>query len=621
MQKQFIGKICIIFCVLSFILSVCLNYKKFDVPYFQGIFMPVAVNIEIPQGFQKDFSVNSQNFDLPVIQADKVVISKVLYEPIKTINITSKSKDALRSVTSIDIFVGRDLYHFNKEDLKISASENSLNLKLSNFKGWLNIITVSFLAVFYNINFFVITWFFLISGILLLKDKFKITDNKILAIAFILAIICRLNMLTSYPLWWDEIYIAKPAINRDLPEGLRLFFSDPANPPLFYLITQAYMKIFHNSTEILRTIPFVFGVLGIWGIFTLAKKVSSINSAILATFISAISIYHICYAQEVRVYSFLLFLTPILTLSLFKLLENFNLKNSIYFTINTALVINAHLFGTLFMACNFVYGIVKLLKIKSLSKTLSFAACNFIAFLTLAPYLYFNITKSLTDKTLNPHIEPTSLKLICNIINNNFGSVSLVFILVLFSIAYLSLNNKNLLEKQFVKYGLFTFVGFYTLAIAFSFTRPLLMPRYFVIVYPLYISLFAILTCNLYKNTNKTIIKIFLILITIFMINSQSTNNAWKTKETYENLIAYTNSLSADKPTSPVNLFILPERFRLYYFINYDTELNTDLFKNRESYYITKYSAKFYLLKEFEKGQYQVINTSFRPCKILKMQN
>lgn len=621
MQKQFIGKICIFFCILSFILSVCLNYKKFEVPYFQGIFMPVAVNIEIPQKFQKDFLVNSQEFNLPINQSDSVVISKVLYEPIKSINITSKNNDAVNSVTSIDIFVGKNLYHFNQKDLSISANENSFSLNLSNFKGWLNFITVSFLAVFYNINFFVITWIFMISSLLLLKENFKITENEIIALVFVLAIICRLNMLTTYPLWWDELYIAKPAINRDLPECLRLFFSDPANPPLFYLITQAYMKILNNNTEILRTIPFIFGVLGVWGFFALTKKVSSFSSAFLATFISAISIYHICYSQEVRVYSLILFLAPILTLSLFKLLEKFNMKNSILFTINTALIINAHLFGTLFVACNFVYGLIKLLKIKNVSKLLLFIVYNFIAFLTLAPYLYFNFIKSITDKTLNPHIEPTTLKLICNIINNNFGSVSLLVVLALFSIAYLNLNNKNSLEKQFVKYGLFTLFGFYTLAIALSFTRPLLMPRYFIIVYPLYISLFAVLTCNLYQNNKKVIIRLFLIFITIFMVNSQSANNAWKTKETYENLIAYTNALSADKQTSPINLFLLPERFRLYYFINYNTELNIYLFKNRKNYYITKYSAKFYLPNEFEKGHYQVINTSFRPCKILKMQN
>lgn len=624
MQKQLVGKICIILCVLSFILSVAFNYKKFDVPYFQGVFMPVAVNIEIPAKYQKDFQVNSQDFNSPASQADYVIISKVLDEEVNHLCIVGTNSEALQNILYLDIFVGRKLYHFNQEDIKSSLKDNSLTLDIQNFKGVLNFLVISFLALFYNIKFFILTWIFLIIGILQQKDNFKFKETNILGIIFTIGLLCRINMLTTYPLWWDEIYIAKPEINPALPKCLRLFFSDPANPPFFYIISQAYIKLLGSSTEALRTLPFIFGSLGIWSIYLLTKKVSASNSALLASFIASISIYHICYTQEVRCYSFILFLSPLLILSLFKLLENFNIKNSCYYVISSAILINTHLFGVLFMVSNFIYGIIEQLKNKqTLLRILAFVGCNLIAFLTLVPYLYFTFINTFNDKTMNPHLEPTSLALIYNIISNNFGTFTLFCIFILFSIVYFLQNKKDSLEKRFLKYGLFTITCFYSFAISLSFIRPLLMDRYFILVYPLYISLFAIIVCNLYRNNRRIIIRLFILLITIIMVSAQNTNNAWKIKESYENIVDYTNAITLNKTNanSTINLFILPERYRLYFNTFRDIELNTDLFPNTDSYYITKASAKFYVLEEYSKGHYQVISTSFKPCRIIKFQH
>ena len=60
MKKQTLGIICLILGLLTFVVSVCLNYEKFNIPYLNGLFTPVAVNVEISKQYQNSIKINGE---------------------------------------------------------------------------------------------------------------------------------------------------------------------------------------------------------------------------------------------------------------------------------------------------------------------------------------------------------------------------------------------------------------------------------------------------------------------------------------------------------------------------------------------------------------------------------
>ena len=316
MKKQTLGIICLILGLLTFVVSVCLNYEKFNIPYLNGLFTPVAVNVEISKQYQNSIKINGENFSEPANQAKDVVISKVLNGKIKKIELTTNNVESFKNISSIDIFIGRKFYHFSKSDLKVSNNRIDLPMK-TNYKGNFNAIIVSFLALFYNLRFFIITWIFAITGFFLLEYKIKIHEKWLLLGILILAILCRFNQLTAYPLWWDEVFVINLPASHIYP--LNSIFLDPANPSFFYLLVKIYTFFAKTIIEYMRLIPFVFGTFGVVGVYFLAKKFSTTQASLLATFIASISIYHICYSQELRGYSLILLITPFVVMTFFDL--------------------------------------------------------------------------------------------------------------------------------------------------------------------------------------------------------------------------------------------------------------------------------------------------------------
>ena len=94
-------------------------------------------------------------------------------------------------------------------------------------------------------------------------------------------------------------------------------------PFLFNFLIKIYFEIFGYDFQISRYLPALFSSLSIISVSYISKEISNDRSYIFTSFLVAINIYLISYAQELRLYSTLFFLISLTIYFSFKF-ENRN---------------------------------------------------------------------------------------------------------------------------------------------------------------------------------------------------------------------------------------------------------------------------------------------------------
>ncbi|MEK6279236.1 MAG: hypothetical protein AABN95_02680 [Acidobacteriota bacterium] len=119
----------------------------------------------------------------------------------------------------------------------------------------------------------------------------------------------RLWRLTASCLWFDEIFSVHAARHK----WVELFYfvaADIIHPPLFYALLKAWISLGGESLGWLRSLPALIGIASIVPFTLLCRelklKPGEVNLALL---LLAVNGYLIKYAQEVRMYSLLFFLS------------------------------------------------------------------------------------------------------------------------------------------------------------------------------------------------------------------------------------------------------------------------------------------------------------------------
>ncbi len=135
-----------------------------------------------------------------------------------------------------------------------------------------------------------------------------------------LAVTLRLYNLGSLSFWFDEAVTMLWAKNLSY-----LFKNDNCIPPLYFLFVH-YWKNFGHSEFILRLLSVIFGVGSVVGIYFLGKLFFDIRTALISSFVLAISPLHILYSQELTVYSLLVFLVLLLIYFFKKVFESGKLR-------------------------------------------------------------------------------------------------------------------------------------------------------------------------------------------------------------------------------------------------------------------------------------------------------
>ncbi len=119
----------------------------------------------------------------------------------------------------------------------------------------------------------------------------------------------RLWRLTDSCLWFDEIF-GIHAAEHSWGDLIQFVAKDIIHPPLFYLLLKLWIGIGGESLLWLRLFPVLFSVLALLPLWMLCRELKlRVTTVILALGLFAVNGALIKYAQEVRMYSLLLFLS------------------------------------------------------------------------------------------------------------------------------------------------------------------------------------------------------------------------------------------------------------------------------------------------------------------------
>jgi uncharacterized membrane protein len=177
------------------------------------------------------------------------------------------------------------------------------------------------------------------------KNKSKYTIFGI-ALVIKLFIIVRLWHLTDSCLWFDEIFSVHAATN-DWNNFLNFIAQDLIHPPLFYFLLKFWLLIGGESLLWTRLFTVFFSVLSIVPFMLLCRELKLTKIQILiGLFAFAVNGSLIKYAQEVRMYSPLVFLSIVSIWLFVRWLNNANVRFIGLLFVNL-LLIYTHYFGWL----------------------------------------------------------------------------------------------------------------------------------------------------------------------------------------------------------------------------------------------------------------------------------
>jgi uncharacterized membrane protein len=131
-------------------------------------------------------------------------------------------------------------------------------------------------------------------------------------------------------LWLDEATTAL-VTRMSLNDIFTKFLPGDFHPPLYYLILKYWTSIFGSSEIALRVPSLIFGVLTIYTVYLIGRKLFNEKIGIISSLFLATSGLSIYYSQEARMYSLAAFLV---TLSIYL----FQTKKWIFFSITLALI-------------------------------------------------------------------------------------------------------------------------------------------------------------------------------------------------------------------------------------------------------------------------------------------
>jgi mannosyltransferase len=159
-------------------------------------------------------------------------------------------------------------------------------------------------------------------------------------------------VIINQSLWLDEA-VQVVLSQKDVSS---IWFDRQADfhPPLSYLMYHYWLQ--YGSSEVwLRIIPITFGVLTIFGLYLLARRLWNENIALLASFFLSISPFHIYYSQEVRMYTMLSCFAMFSWYFLERLIRTKQALSIVGYLVITSLLLYTHYMGFFILLSQVIY--------------------------------------------------------------------------------------------------------------------------------------------------------------------------------------------------------------------------------------------------------------------------
>jgi mannosyltransferase len=218
------------------------------------------------------------------------------------------------------------------------------------------------------------------------KHKSTILYVSILLLAFVL----RLIHLSHESIWLDEgISIAMGKLN--FAQLLDKSAVDTF-PPLYYLMLHYWMLLFGDSEFSTRFMSLLLSMASIAMTYQLSKYLWQEKVALITAFLLAISVFHIEYAQEVRMYSLVSFLSVSSCYFFLKWKEKQNRKWMLLLFFINLLFLYAHILAVFFIAAQNMYYFI--LKDKGAITFKTWFIFQFLLLISFAPWIQMFLSQA-----------------------------------------------------------------------------------------------------------------------------------------------------------------------------------------------------------------------------------
>lgn len=646
--RNLLASLVLIVSIFLFGLTAYKNFDKLIVPYFGSNYDDIVVNIEMPNSIipiylymGQDKGVKKFNSRLKTnsaLQITNFYAQTNDLQKYKSLSIMYEDKfdiDLRDYIISSNIFIGASHFYFDREQIrqfelqKVKIGNNYYNKiilpdslkkipnsEYMNYKGNYNAIAVILLSFFYLYKVYLIPWILFILGISLIKfERLKIPTAVSLSIITILAVFLRFNLFAEYPMWWDECYTA--TLTGDFTNPIKDLFMDPGNPPFFALISRFWQIFVPSTIEWLRLLPLIFSVGAIFTLYFLLKSKINKETALLASFLLSISIFHISYAQDYRAFSLSSMLTPLVVYFMFKMLEKMNFLNTFLFILFSSMIFSNHLYGTILLIVNFMYGCwyIATRYQQKFTALKTFIFAHLIIGLTFVPYLIQTFYKlAILDKTFNVWLPDMCFDVFLRSLNAMFGNWQITICLIILSIVFvMSSFYKDKLfwqmstkQQEFIFYLIYAVFGFLIVTLIISSIRAIIMEYYFMLIYPLCIALIAAMFMLKWRYEFVNIVLSFFLL---YSISHMDYNNLQKQFQNVYGSLTQVSNVDAlrykDKNVLVYEL-IEPTSFREIFDLEPNVIVQSDFNGGNEDF--TKYTKKVRLYAKRNPTQFAIFN-------------
>jgi uncharacterized membrane protein len=313
----------------------------------------------------------------------------------------------------------------------------------------------------------------------------------------IFAFFLRINILTRFSFWLDELHSATFASNPH--SDFINTFKDLGNPPLFFVLLYFWFKVFGWSEAIGRLLCVFIGLAGIVSLYLFVNLLCGRKCAFISAFLLAVSSCSIGYSNEMRPYILQIALVSFTAYRFILLLKNQNAKNLIFYGISGVLLVNTHYFGVLFIIGSFIFYFIYNFRNLIRRKILFFMLPNTIMALSLIPYFAVTAFRQVTDTTFNTWIPKLGIL-----------HFRILFLSLFLCFAYLFVRKHIQRLCWFAKkyillldYTLFTSCVIYALAFLISLKRPVLTWRYLSICWPLITAIISVFIFIIHRISEK----------------------------------------------------------------------------------------------------------------------
>ncbi|MEO6590141.1 MAG: hypothetical protein ABIP06_12645 [Pyrinomonadaceae bacterium] len=418
----------------------------------------------------------------------------------------------------------------------------------------------------------------------------KIIWTVILSSLAVIYALLRFWHLTDSCLWFDELF-GVHAASFEWREMLWFAAQDLIHPPLFYILLKLWIALGGETLFWLRLFPVVFSTLALFAFYQFCKQLKLSYPAIAIAFVFfACNGALIKYAQEVRMYSLVMFLA---TLSMWLFTRFLHLgKNIRLLTICNILLVYTHYFGS-FVVVSEIAIILILQRIKIRQILIMFGIC----LLSFAPWIFAIFRAAQINSDLSQNIgwiQKPNLYIIVQFIldlvepfyfqasNADFASNYLICIPILLiigaaKILYL-VNYKERSETEKVNFWMLTIFILtpVLLSIILSWTFPVSIfgTRHLIIVF----APVAIFTGLFFDKIKPFILKTVLLSILFFLFALAFVFELKRPKQTFI-WCAWENLATGIPNNQPTKIFVFEDLVAYHFWFAERNNPNVEIIK------------------------------------------